>query len=173
MPRIGDENPEDSTQVWTQIAAASQCGFRWEGWLPKDEKACGDVIQQMMAVHRVRCEPCRKEQLREAARVSQRGIIDPENIKAVHQLLGRQVASARASLGLPELNSEEAGQVGQMLCDDRFPLLILAGTPWPGGDVIRRLMDATAHLLDDHGCDRLGHEGTRYALEVARKAWPA
>lgn len=49
---------------------------------------------------------------------------------------------------------------------ERNALLGLLGlqTPWPLADVLERLADAAEHLLGDHNCDDLGHEGKREAM---------
>lgn len=36
-------------------------------------------------------------------------------------------------------------------------------TPWPLSDVLAKLIEATEHLLDTHGCDTHGHEAFRTA----------
>ena len=40
-------------------------------------------------------------------------------------------------------------------------------TPWPLDDILRVLMDATQHLLDDHDCDLDGHETMRRCVVLA------
>lgn len=47
-----------------------------------------------------------------------------------------------------------------------------ADTPWPLTDAVRRLCEATEHLIDDHSCDSHGHETARDAVRTAR-AWLA
>ncbi len=40
------------------------------------------------------------------------------------------------------------------------------GVPWPLMDSIRRVCEATTHLLRDHNCDCHGHEETKAALDA-------
>ena len=40
-------------------------------------------------------------------------------------------------------------------------------TPWPLLDILRVLADATRHLLEDHDCDRDGHETMRLCVDYA------
>ena len=40
---------------------------------------------------------------------------------------------------------------------------------WSLRQIVARLADATAHLLDDHDCDAHGHEEARYAHDAARE----
>jgi hypothetical protein len=39
---------------------------------------------------------------------------------------------------------------------------------WPVRDVLLKLAEAAEHLLRDHDCDRLGHEGVQMAAKAAR-----
>lgn len=52
--------------------------------------------------------------------------------------------------------------------DEREALLRL-DQPWSLPEVLKRLNDATKHLLSDHGCDTHGHEGIRYAQQAAEE----
>lgn len=45
-------------------------------------------------------------------------------------------------------------------------------TPWPLKDVLSNLIEATAHLLNDHSCDWLGYEKWMAALDAARDYQP-
>jgi hypothetical protein len=42
-------------------------------------------------------------------------------------------------------------------------------TAWPLHEVLRRLIEASEHLLDDRNCDSRGHEGYRHAINAARQ----
>jgi hypothetical protein len=47
--------------------------------------------------------------------------------------------------------------------------LIGADTPWPLGEVVKRLADAAEHLLRVHDCDTHGWEGIGQARDAARE----
>jgi hypothetical protein len=42
-------------------------------------------------------------------------------------------------------------------------------SPWPPHDVVRKLVEAADHLLNDHNCDAHGYEGVMQARDRARK----
>jgi len=46
--------------------------------------------------------------------------------------------------------------------------LLGMSTPWPLQEILKRLIEATEHLLDHHSCDCIGHEGKRYATYKAK-----
>lgn len=72
-----------------------------------------------------------------------------------------------------ELFTEGRGQVLANLLDDAY----LRGrreergndSPWPPVDVVRKLVEATEHLLQDHSCDTHGYEEMNCAVEEAKK----
>jgi hypothetical protein len=49
----------------------------------------------------------------------------------------------------------------------RLAAVLALGTPWPLGDVLRRLVHDVEHLLQDHSCDHLGWELSDHARTAA------
>lgn len=46
--------------------------------------------------------------------------------------------------------------------------LMAKDSPWPLIDVMQKLIEATDHLLNDHNCDRHGHELFSQARDIAQ-----
>ncbi len=67
-----------------------------------------------------------------------------------------------------ETTEKPAPETRESLYREALERVLHQDSPWSLREVITRLADSVDHLLGQHNCDHIGHEGKRYAVDAAR-----